>query len=71
MEIDTIRNDITNKLGNYVEVLHNEGRNKVYKYRGRIVEVYSNIFIILDNNSKKCFSYYDVLTKTIKISFKM
>ena len=71
MKIDTIRNNILNNLGNDVEVIHNNGRKRVYRYRGKIVEVYSNIFIILENDSKRSFSYYDILTKTIKIYFKM
>ncbi len=71
MTIDAIRDDISRKVGKNVEVIHNEGRNKIYKYNGKIIEVYPNIFIVLDNNSKRSFSYYDVLTETIKISFKM
>ncbi len=71
MKIDTIRNDIFKELGNDVCIIHNEGRNKVYRYRGKIVEVYPNIFIVLENNNKRSFSYYDILTNTIKISFKM
>jgi len=71
MTIDAIRDNIHKELGSDVEVIHNEGRNKIYKYSGKIIEVYSNIFIISDNNNKRCFSYYDVLTDTVKILFKM
>ena len=71
MTINAIRDDISRKVGKNVEVIYNEGRNKIYKYNGKIIEVYPNIFIVLDNNSKRSFSYYDVLTETIKISFKM
>ncbi len=71
MTIDAIRDDIYNNIGSDVEIVYNEGRNKIYKYVGKLVEVYPNIFIILNNNSKKSFSYYDILTETIKISFKL
>ena len=71
MTIEAIRNNIHNNMGNEVKIIHNEGRNKILEYRGRVVEVYRNIFIIMDHNSKRSFSYHDILTDTIKISFKM
>lgn len=73
MTIEKIRSNINQNLGHDVKVVHNEGRNKIYEYRGKVVEVYNNIFIILDSNNdrKRSFSYYDVLTETVKVSFKM
>ena len=73
MNIEKIRRDINKGLGSDVIVTHNEGRNKIYEYEGKVVEVYNNIFIILDKKDarKKSFSYYDVLTETVKVSFKM
>ncbi len=71
MTIAAIRDNINNNIGKDVLVIHNEGRNKVYKYRGKLLEVYNNIFIVMDNGNKRSFSYYDVLTNTIKISFKL
>ena len=71
MTIDAIRDNIHHNMGNRVEVIHNEGRNKITRYNCRVVEVYRNIFIVMDNNSKRSFSYYDVLTNTVKISFKL
>ena len=73
MTIDKIKENISDNLGNDILVRHNEGRNKIYEYSGKLVEVYNNIFIILDNRSsnKISFSYYDVLTNTVKISFKL
>ena len=73
MDIDKIKEDINKNIGNEVKIIHNEGRNKIYEYTGKVVEVYNNIFIILDskNDSKRSFSYYDVLTETVKVSFKM
>lgn len=73
MTIEKIRSSINDNLGNDVKIIHNEGRNKIYEYRGKVVEVYKNIFIVLDrnNDSKRSFSYYDVLTDTVKVSFKL
>lgn len=72
MNIEKIRRDINKGLGSDVIVTHNEGRNKIYEYEGKVVEVYNNIFIILDKKDarKKSFSYYDVLTESVKVSFK-
>lgn len=73
MSIDIIKDKINNNLGNEILIKHNEGRNKIFEYKGKIIEVYNNVFIIMEekNFSKLCFSYYDVLTKTVKISFKL
>ena len=73
MTIEKIKRDINDNLGNDVKIVHNEGRNKIYEYSGKVIEVYNNIFIILDSNndSKRSFSYYDVLTETVKVSFKV
>lgn len=70
MTIEKIRNNIHNNIGNVAFIKHNEGRNKIFEYEGKVVEAYQNVFVILDRNSKKSFSYYDILTDTIKISFK-
>lgn len=70
MTIDTIKKNISNNIGNSIKVVHNEGRNKIYEYNGKIVEVYPNIFIVMVSDSKRSFSYYDVLTNTVKISIK-
>ena len=71
MTIDAIRDHICDNMGNDVDVFHNEGRNKIIHYQGKVVEAYQNIFIIMDHNNKRSFSYHDVLTNTVKISFKM
>lgn len=70
MTIDAIREKIVRNVGNSIKVVHNEGRNKIYEYSGKIVEVYPNIFIVKVHDNKKSFSYYDILTNTVKIFFK-
>ena len=71
MNIDTIRKRVHCNIGNRVSVVHHEGRNKTCCYEGRVIEVYQNLFIVLDHDSKRSVSYYDVLTNTVKISFKL
>lgn len=69
MTIDIIKKNIYDNKGNNVKVVHNEGRNKIYEYRGKLVEVYPNVFIVKIDDYKRSFSYYDILTDTVKISF--
>ena len=71
MTIDKIRTNIHNNVGNVAVITHNEGRNRVLEYEGKVIEVYRNIFVILDKDSKRSFSYNDVLTDITKVSFKM
>ena len=71
MTIEKIRSNIHNNMGNIAVITHNEGRNKIQEYEGEVIEVYQNIFIIMDNNNKRSFSYYDVLTDTTRVSFKV
>ena len=71
MTIEAIRHNIYDNMGNEVEIIHNEGRNKITYYEGRVVEAYRNVFIILDHNSKRSFSYHDILTDTVQVSFKV
>ena len=72
MSIEKIKSNINSNLGREILIVHNEGRNKIYEYSGKLVEVYNNIFIILDKNNfyKRCFSYYDVLTENVKVFFE-
>ncbi|MBQ6495310.1 MAG: Veg family protein [Bacilli bacterium] len=73
MSIEKIRNTVVDNIGNDVKIIYNEGRNKIYVYRGKVVEVYNNIFIIFDvkYDCKRSFSYYDILTNTVKMSFML
>jgi uncharacterized protein Veg len=71
MTRDKIRTNIHNNVGNVAVITHNEGRNRVLEYEGKVIEVYRNIFVILDKDSKRSFSYNDVLTDITKVSFKM
>ena len=71
MTIEKIRKNIHNNKGNVAVITYNEGRNKIQEYEGKVIEVYQNIFVIMDKDNKRSFSYYDVLTDTTKVSFKL
>ncbi|MBR0576703.1 Veg family protein [Proteiniclasticum sp. BAD-10] len=71
--ITDIRNEIQQNVGRDVNLKANMGRRKMYESSGTIEKVYPSIFVVrLDNDTKGCvsFSYSDVLTKTVMISYK-
>lgn len=56
-------------LNKKVKIKYDIGRNKYETYEVTIKELYNSIFIVeeITNNTKKSFSYADIITKTIKI----
>ena len=68
--IGQIRGKLNNYIGEEVTIKYNLGRNKYKKYKVTIKELYENVFLVeLKNNSKRSFTYTDVITKTIKIDY--
>jgi|LSQX01.3.fsa_nt_gb uncharacterized protein Veg len=70
--ITDIKNEIEKNVGRDVNLKANVGRRKMYESTGTIEQVYPSIFVVrLDNEAKGCitFSYSDVLTKTVTISY--
>lgn len=68
MNIRQIRNNIALLKENRVKIIYYSGRNRKVIYDGIIYKIYMNVFsLLLSNGNIKCFSYKDVLTKTIKI----
>ncbi|SHI44218.1 Uncharacterized protein Veg [Clostridium amylolyticum] len=68
----SIKNDIERHIGEKVTLKANGGRRKVYVNEGVLESVYPSIFVIrLDNDTQRTvtYSYSDVLTKTVQISF--
>lgn len=71
--ITDIKNEIEKNVGRDVKLKANVGRRKMYESTGTIENVYPSIFVVrLDNEAKGCvsFSYSDVLTKTVTLSYK-
>ncbi len=68
--IGQVRGKLNDYIGEEVTIKYNLGRNKYEKYKVTIKELYENVFLVeLNNNSKKSFTYTDVITKTIKIDY--
>ena len=68
--IGQVRGKLNDYIGEEVTIKYNLGRNKYEKYKVTIKELYENVFLVeLKNNSKRSFTYIDVITKTIKIDY--
>ncbi len=70
MNIEKIKNNIDKRIGDSVKIIYNGSRNKKEEYKGILTETYNYIFIVKVNDDKKSFSYRDILTNTIEVSFK-
>lgn len=62
-----IKNDLQSYQGKRVRIVVDIGRNKSEDYTGFIDKLYDNVWTIKTESGIKCFSYKDVLIKTIKI----
>ena len=72
MTIKTIKNQIKTNLGKEIKIKLNGSRNKIEYYNAVLKDVYENVFTVQiknDYNELKSFSYSDVLTNTLEISF--
>ena len=73
MTIDSVKNKLNDYLGESVTIKCNLGRNKYEKYAATIKKLYNNVFIVETNKHHiiKSFSYSDVISKTIRINYKV
>ncbi len=69
MTISKVKLDLLNHLGDIVSIKYNLGRNKYEEYKAKIKELYDYVFIVDTSLGTKSFSYIDVITKSIKISY--
>lgn len=67
--IETIKNQIKNNLNCEVKIISKENRNRNEVFYGYIKEYYSHVFIVDNGKEKKSFSYSDILSKDILITF--
>lgn len=68
MNIKYIKNYLKTKIGSNVVIVYYGSRNKKERYKGILFKLYENVFTIkLFNGEIRCFSYTDILTKTIQI----
>lgn len=68
--IPKIRAKINSMIGEKIIIKYSLGRNKYEEYECTIHKTYNNVFLvkILNKREIKCFTYCDILTKTIIIT---
>lgn len=68
-----IREKLEDRVGETIKLKANRGRKKTFEKEGILESTYPSIFIIRveENNyfQRLSFSYADVLTETVKLSF--
>lgn len=67
--IDTIKTEIKKHLNTEVKVISKENRNRNEVFYGYIVEYYSHVFIVSNGIDRKSYSYNDILSKDISLTF--
>ena len=67
--IDNIKNEVKNHLNKEVKIIAKENRNRNEIFYGFIVEYYSHVFVVSNGIERKSYSYNDVLSKDILITF--
>ena len=67
--IETVKNNIFKHLNKEIKVVSKENRNRNEVFYGSVVEIYSHIFIVSNGIDKKSFSYSDVLSRDVNITF--
>lgn len=68
MNIKSIRNYLRTKVGTDIIIIYYGSRNRKEKFSGILYKLYDNVFTIrLFNGEIRCFSYTDIITKTIQI----
>ncbi len=69
-----IRKKLELHVGEKISLKANRGRRKTYEKEGVLENTYPSIFVVrVDENNyyqRLSFSYADVLTETVKLSFK-
>ena len=67
--IESIKKEVMNHLNKEVKVISRENRNRNDVFYGYIIEYYSHVFIVSNGIERKSYSYNDILSKDIQISF--
>lgn len=69
MTIPYVKNELLNHIGDIVKIKYNLGRNKYEEYMAVIKELYDFVFLVDTSLGVKSFSYIDVVTKNVKITY--
>ena len=75
MNVDMVKKELTNHIGDTVSIKYSLGRNKYEEYEAVIKKLYNHVFLVQlsdeNVNEIKSFSYSDIITKTIKINYQI
>ena len=72
MTIEGIKEELKHHIGDNITINYSLGRNKHEIYHVCIKELYNHIFLVkTKDNIIKSFSYSDVISKTIRINYKV
>ena len=69
MNLDIVKNQISQNLNKKVRVSVYGLRNRVDRFEGTLYKVYPNIFTVLIRGEEKSFTYRDVITGEVKIKY--
>lgn len=69
MTIPYVKKELLNHIGDIVKIKYNLGRNKYEEYMAVIKELYDYVFLVDTSLGVKSFSYIDVVTKNVKITY--
>ena len=67
MNIKRIKEKIEKLKNKKIKFKINGSRNQIEEFEGIIIEIYNYIFIVETNNTKKSFSYSDILINNLEI----
>lgn len=67
--IDSIKSDIKSHLNKEIKIVTKETRNRNEIFYGYISEIYSHVFLVTNGEEKKSFSYSDILSKDIEVTY--
>lgn len=67
--LDSIKDNIRMNLNHEVKIISKENRNRNEIFYGYITECYSRIFIVDNGIDKKSYSYSDILSKDISVTY--
>ena len=68
-DINNLKTDILDKVGQKIIVKGSLGRSKAFEKEATIEKAYPNIFVVKyeENNRNVTYSYTDILTRTVEV----
>ena len=67
--IESIKEDVFKHLNKEVKVTLKENRNRNEIFYGKVIEIYSHIFLVSNGTMQKSISYADILARDVQVTF--